>query len=61
VLFYGATVGHVREAHCMVARKDFVAVRAPARTVIEAWGTADVKVPAVTEMKALIAALPAPP
>jgi len=57
-LYHGATLGHVREAHRALARKDFAAARAFAQTVVDAWGVADVPVPAVAEMKALIASLP---
>ncbi|MCC6624177.1 MAG: serine/threonine protein kinase [Deltaproteobacteria bacterium] len=57
-LYHGATLGHVREARRALARKDSAAARAFAQTVIDAWGVADVPVPAVAEMKALIASLP---
>ncbi|MFO0744297.1 MAG: hypothetical protein U1F43_01310 [Myxococcota bacterium] len=56
--YHGATLAHVREARRALGRKDFAAARKLAQTVIDAWSVADVVVPAVAEMKALLAKLP---
>jgi len=61
VSLHGATLAHLREARRAVARRDFVKARELARTVIDAWEVADAKVPAVEEMRALLAALPPAP
>jgi len=59
-LFGGATRAHVRAAKRAVITKDYDAAQKLAQTVIDAWGVADVPVPNVAEMKALIASLPPP-
>lgn len=59
-LFRGATRAHVREAKRAVLRKDYDTARKLAQTVIDAWGVADVAVPNVPEMKAILASLPPP-
>ncbi|MFO0745892.1 MAG: hypothetical protein U1F43_09490 [Myxococcota bacterium] len=61
VAYRGATLAQLREARRALARRDFAAARALARTIIDAWSVADVAVPAVGEMKALIAKLPPEP
>ena len=55
---HGATFGHVRAAHYACRRKEWEACRKLAQTVIDAWSVADAKVPAVDEMRALIATIP---
>jgi hypothetical protein len=57
---HGATLSHLREARRALAKKDWARAREMAQTVIDAWSVADVKVPAVDEMRALIARLPPP-
>ena len=59
--YHGASLAQVREARRMVQRRDFAAAKKLAQTVIDAWSIADAPVPAVAEMKALIAALPRTP
>ncbi|APR87052.1 Serine/threonine-protein kinase pkn3 [Minicystis rosea] len=51
----GASLAHVRAARRARARGDRETARALATRVIEAWSVADVKVPAVAEMRALVA------
>jgi len=51
----GATLGHVRAAHRAWQRGDRATARTLAQHVIDAWTRADETVPAVTEMRALLA------
>jgi eukaryotic-like serine/threonine-protein kinase len=55
--FNGANPAHVRAARRAAKRGDDERARALARQVIEAWGVADETVPAVAEMRRLLAAL----
>lgn len=54
----GASLAHVRAARRAYARKDYAHARELATTVVEAWSTADTKVAAVDEMRALLRKLP---
>jgi len=60
----GASMVHVREARRAAAAGGAARARALARQVIDAWSASDVPVPAVSEMRELLVALPggaAPP
>jgi serine/threonine protein kinase len=57
--FHGATLSHVREARRAAAAGDTPRARELAETVVGAWSVADVPVPAVAEMRALLGRLPA--
>jgi hypothetical protein len=52
--FAGVSPAHVREAHRALARGDKKKARALAKQIIDAWGAADVPVPAVAEMRQLL-------
>ena len=53
----GASLSHVRSARRAMARGDRARAKQLAQQVVDAWGGADVPVPAVAEMKALLARL----
>ncbi len=53
--FNGATLAHVRAAVRAWRRGDHARARRLAQTVVDAWGVADETVPAVAEMRALLA------
>ncbi len=53
----GATIAHVRAARRALARGDKSRARTEAQRVIDAWSVADETVPAVEEMRRLIAGL----
>ena len=53
----GASLSHVRSARRAMARGDRARAKQLAQQVVDAWGAADVPVPAVAEMKALLARL----
>jgi serine/threonine protein kinase len=53
----GASLSHVRSARRAMARGDRARAKELAQQVVDAWGAADVPVPAVAEMKALLARL----
>ena len=55
--FNGAEPAHVREALRAEKRGDFDKARALAKQVIDAWSVADTDVPAVAEMRKLVARL----
>jgi hypothetical protein len=55
--FNGATLGHVRAARRALARRDRGKARALAEKVIAAWSVSDEEVPAVAEMRRLLAGL----
>ncbi|HUS30826.1 MAG TPA: serine/threonine-protein kinase [Kofleriaceae bacterium] len=55
--FNGAEMAHVREARRAEKRGDAAQARAMAKKVIDAWSVVDVDVPAVAEMRQLIARL----
>jgi hypothetical protein len=55
--FHGASLAHVRSARRAAARGDRETARKLARQVIDSWSVADVPVPAVAEMRALLAKL----
>jgi hypothetical protein len=54
----GASLAHVRAARRALARHESRKARALAQQVVEAWTDADVALPVVAEMKALLARLP---
>ena len=54
-IFGGASSAHAREARRALARGDKDRARELAQKVVDAWGAADVQVPAVTEMRVLLA------
>ena len=56
--FAGAHPVHVREARRAARAGDTARARELAQRVVQSWGTADVSVPAVAEMRALLARLP---
>jgi len=53
----GASLSHVRSARRAMARGDRARAKQLAQQVVDAWGAADLPVPAVAEMKALLARL----
>ncbi|MBI5532877.1 MAG: serine/threonine protein kinase [Deltaproteobacteria bacterium] len=53
--FHGATTGTIRSARRALKRGDKAAARRYAQQVIDAWGRADVEVPVVDEMRAIVA------
>jgi hypothetical protein len=53
----GASLSHVRSARRAMAHGDRARAKQLAQQVVDAWGAADVPVPAVAEMKALLARL----
>jgi len=53
----GASLSHVRSARRAMARGDRARAKQLAQQVVDAWGAADVPVPAVAEMKALLSRL----
>jgi hypothetical protein len=53
----GASLSHVRSARRAMARGDRARAKQLAQQVVDAWGAADVPVPAVAEVKALLARL----
>jgi hypothetical protein len=53
----GASLSHVRSARRAMARGDRARAKQLAQQVVDAWGAADVPVPAVAEMRALLARL----
>jgi hypothetical protein len=55
--FHGASLAHVRSARRAAARGDKDRARKLAQQVIDAWSVADMPVPAVAEMKALLVKL----
>ncbi|HEX8793504.1 MAG TPA: serine/threonine-protein kinase [Polyangiaceae bacterium] len=55
--YAGASLSHVRAARRAMARGDHARAKQLAQQVVDAWGAADVPVPAVAEMKALLARL----
>jgi eukaryotic-like serine/threonine-protein kinase len=55
--FNGAEMAHVREARRAEKRGDVAQARAMAKKVIDAWSVVDMDVPAVDEMRQLIARL----
>ena len=55
--FNGAEPAHVREALRAEKRGDVATARAMAKKVIDAWSVADMDVPAVAEMRKLVARL----
>jgi hypothetical protein len=58
--FAGAHLAHVRSARRALAAGDTARAREMAQRVVDAWSVADVAVPAVEEMRALLAGLPPP-
>jgi hypothetical protein len=57
--FNGVGLAHLRAAKRAAARGDRARAEKLGRRVIEAWSTADVPVPAVAELKALLGDRPA--
>jgi hypothetical protein len=57
-LYHGASLATLRSARRAAARGDHAAARRYAQQVIDAWASADVEVPAVAEMRALLTKLP---
>jgi hypothetical protein len=55
--YAGASLSHVRSARRAMARGDRARAKLLAQQVLDAWGASDVPVPAVAEMKALLARL----
>ena len=55
--YHGASMAHVRSARRAAARGNRDTARKLARQVVDAWSVADVPVPAVAEMRALLAKL----
>jgi hypothetical protein len=53
--FGGASLAHARSARRALARGEREKARELAQKVVDAWGAADVPIPAVVEMKALLA------
>lgn len=58
--FNGAGLAHLRSARRALARGDRPRAEALARRIVDAWSAADVPVPAVAEMRSLLAGRPAP-
>ena len=52
--FNGVGLAHVRSARRALAAGDTKRAKELARCIVEAWSTADVPVPAVAEMRALL-------
>ena len=59
--FAGARLAHARAAQRALAAGDAARARELAEQVVRAWGTADVPVPAVEEMRTLLDGLPPAP
>jgi hypothetical protein len=57
--FHGVGLAHLRAAKRALARGDRERAEALGRRVIDAWSTADVPVPAIAELKALLGDRPA--
>jgi serine/threonine protein kinase len=57
--FHGINLAFVREAKRALRRGDKARARALAQQVVDAWSLADVEVPAVKEMRQILARLPA--